>query len=62
MALTVKNTPANAGDIRDVGSIPGKTLWRRKYNALQYDCPEYPMDRGAWQAKQSVGREEVGQD
>ena len=26
MALKVKNTPANAGDIRDVGSIPGKTL------------------------------------
>ena len=23
MALVVKNVPANAGDIRDVGSIPG---------------------------------------
>ena len=48
----VKNLPANAGDIRDVGSIPG---WRRSpggghVNPLQYPCLENPMDRGAWGA------------
>jgi len=46
----VKNPPANAGDIRDVGSVPG--LWRSpggEYgNPLQYSCLENPMDRGAW--------------
>ena len=40
----VKNPPANAGDTRDVGSIPGHV------NALQYSCLEKPMDRGAWRA------------
>ena len=31
IALVVKNLPANAGDIRDLGSIPGlgKSPWRR---------------------------------
>ena len=27
VALVVKNLPANAGDIRDVGSIPGSFIW-----------------------------------
>ena len=27
--LLVENPPANAGDIRDTGLIPGKILWRR---------------------------------
>ena len=52
MVLVVKNPPANAGDIRDMGSIPG---WGRSPrggdgNPLQYSCLENPMDRGAWQA------------
>ena len=52
MALVVKNIPANAGDVRDLGSIPG---WGRSPgeghgNRLQYSCLENPMDRGAWQA------------
>ena len=52
MALVVKNLPVNAGDLRDVGSIPG---WGRfpgegNSNPLQYSCLENPMDRGAWQA------------
>ena len=47
-----KNTPANAGDIRDASSIPvsGKIPWRRHGNPLQYFCLENSMDRGAWQA------------
>ena len=49
VALVVKNLPANTGDIRDVGSIPG---WRRSSgvgngNPLQYSCLENPMDKGA---------------
>ena len=48
----VKNLLANAGDIRDMGSIPG---WGRfpgegNANPLQYSCLENLMDRGAWQA------------
>ena len=43
--LVVKNLPANAGDIRDEGSIPG--LGRSPGNPLQYSCLENPMDRGA---------------
>ena len=48
----VKNLPANAGDIRDAGSIPGsgRSLGERNGNPLQYSCLENPMDRGAWQA------------
>ena len=45
MALLVKNPPANSGDIRDAGSIPG----RGHGNPLQYSCLEHPMDRGAGQ-------------
>ena len=29
VALVVKNLPANVGDIRDLGSIPGWDPWRR---------------------------------
>ena len=49
VALVVKNLPANARDIRDMGSIPwlGKSPGGRHSNPLQYFCPENPMDRGA---------------
>ena len=52
MALVVKSPPANAGDIRDVGSIPGsgRSLGEGNGNALWYSCLENPMDRGAWWA------------
>ena len=48
----VKNPPANAGDIRDSGSIPGLGRFSGggHGNPLQYSCLENPMDRGAWQA------------
>ena len=50
--LVVQNLPANAGDIRDVGSIPGsgRSLGGGHGNPLQYSCLEHPMDRGAWWA------------
>ena len=47
--LVVKNSPANAGDTRDAGSIPGsgRSLGGGHGNPLQYSCLENPMDRGA---------------
>ena len=52
MALVVKNLPANAGDVRDVGSIPGlgRSPGGRNGNPLQYSSLETPMGRGAWWA------------
>ena len=50
VALMVKNLPANAGDIRDVGSIPGLGRPLGHGNPLQYSCLENTMDRGTWQA------------
>ena len=52
MALVVKNPPANAGDIRDVGLILGlgRSPGGEHGNPLQYCCLENPMDRGAWWA------------
>ena len=46
----VKNPPANAGDIRDLGLIPGlrRSPEGGHGNPLQYSCLENPMDRGAW--------------
>ena len=50
VAIVVKNIPANAGDIRDVHSIPGlgRSPRERHGNPLQYSCLQNPMDRGAW--------------
>ena len=52
MVLAVKNLPANAGDIKDVGSLPGLGRSPGEGNGsstLQYSYLEYPMDRRAWQ-------------
>jgi len=48
----VKNLPTNAGDVRDVGSVPvsGRSPGGGNGNPLQYPCLENPMDRGAWRA------------
>ena len=47
-----KNSPANAGDVRNMGSIPGlgRSPEGRRGNPLQYSCLKNPMDRGAWRA------------
>ena len=46
MVLVVKNSPANAGDLRDMGSIPGsgRSPGGENGNSLQYSCLENPMD------------------
>ena len=48
----VKNPPANAGDVRDVGSIPGsgRSPGEGHGSPPQDSCLENPMDRGAWLA------------
>ena len=65
VALVVKNSPANAGDIREKGLIPG---WGRSPggghgNPLQNSCLENPLDRGAWQAAvHGVAKSQTGLD
>ena len=46
VVLVVKNLPANAGDLRDMGSIPGsgRSPGERHGNPLQYSWLENPMD------------------
>ena len=63
VALVVKNPPANAGDIRDMGLIPwlGRSPGEGNDNPLQYSFLGNSMDRGAWWAAvQGVAR--VGHD
>ena len=50
MALVVKNLPANAGDIGNMGLIPGlgRSPGGEHGNPLQDSCLENLMDRGAW--------------
>ena len=52
MALIIKNTAANAGDIRDVSSIPGseRSPGGGHGNTPQDSYLENSMDRGAWWA------------
>ena len=60
VALVVENPPANAGDIRDMGSIPasGRSPGGGQCNSLQYSCLENPVDRGP----QSTGLQSVEHD
>ena len=54
----VKNSPANAGDARGVGSISGsgRSPGGGNGNLLQCSCLENPMDRGAWWAVHTVAK------
>ena len=60
MALVVKNRPANAGDVRDAGSISGlgRSPGRGRGNPRQYSCLESPMKIGAWRATAHGGQKE----
>ena len=48
----IKNLNANAGDVSNIGSIPGsgRSAGREHGNPVQYSCLENPMVRGTWQA------------
>ena len=52
VALVVKNPPANAGDTRDLGLIPGlgRSPGGGNGNPVLYSCLGNPMDIGAWWA------------
>ena len=52
VVLVVKSLPADAGNARDVGLIPGlgRSTGVGKGNPLQYSCLEKSMDRGSWWA------------
>ena len=52
VGLLVKNLPANAGDVRDTGLVPGlgRSPEDGNGNPLQHSCLGNPMDRGAWWA------------
>ena len=47
VVIVVKNVSANAGDIRDVGSVPelGRSPWRRAWQPTLV-CLENPVGRG----------------
>ena len=61
MVIVVKNSPANAGDIRDLGSIPGLGRSPREGhgNPLQHSCLETPHGQrslggySTWACKES---------
>ena len=61
MAVVVRNPPANAGYVRDAGSIPGsgRSPGRGHGNPLQYSCLENPhgqrnlADYSPWGRKES---------
>ena len=57
VVLVVKNPPANAGDRRGTGLIPGsgRSYGEGTGNPLQYSCLENPMDRGTcWATVQRI--------
>ena len=52
VALVVKDLSASAGDIRDMGLIPGSgsSPGGGNGNSSQYSCLKNPIDRGVRQA------------
>ena len=61
--LVVKNPSANAGDVRDLGSIPGlgRSPGGGTGNPLQHSCLENPMDRQSL-AGHPIGLQRIGHD
>ena len=62
-SLVIKNPPANARDIREIGSTPesGRSPEGWHGNPFQYSGQENLLDREAWQT-QSIGFQRVGHD
>ena len=61
MVLVVRNLPANAGDVRDAGSIPGSGRFPGggNDNPVQYYCLESPMSKEPG-GLHSIGSQRVG--
>ena len=64
VAPVVKNPPVNAGDAKDMGSIPGlgRSLGVGNGTPLQCSCQENSMDRKEPGRLQSTGRQRAGHD
>ena len=63
METEVKNPPANAGDVRDAGSIPGSGRFPEvgSGNTVWYSCLENSMTEEPGRL-QSMGPQRVGHD
>ena len=63
-ALIIKNSPASAGNARDMGSIPPwfDPLEAENGNSLQYSCLDNSMNRGSWQLQFMMRSQRVGHD
>ena len=61
VVLVVKNLPANMGDVRDLGLIPGlgRSPGGGNGNPLQYSCQEIPWTEEPGEL-QSIGLQSVG--
>ena len=57
----IKNLPANAGDVREAGSIPGsgRSPGEGNGNLLQYSCLEKSHGRGSLEGCSPRGRKEL---
>ena len=57
----VKNTPANAGDVRDAGLTlgSGRSPGGGHGNPLQYSCLGNPMDREAWATVHGIAKSQT---
>ena len=62
VVLVVKNTPANARDIKDTGLIPGsgRSPEEEHGNPLQYPCLQNPIEEPG--GLQFIGSQRVGYD
>ena len=58
MALEIKNPPANAGGLRDTGSIPGSEGMATHSSFLAWRIPQIEEPDGL----QSIGSQRVGHD
>ena len=64
VVLVVKNLPANAGDIRDLGLIPGlgRSPGAGNGNPLQYSCLENPYEQRSLVGYSPWGHERNGKE
>ena len=64
VVLAVKNLPADAGDLRGMGSIPGsgRSPIGGHGNTMQYSCLENPHGQRSLVGYSPLGQQRVGHD